>query len=86
MDFQQLIDSITPDIYKRLKQAVETGRWPNGEMLTPEQRQHSLQAVIAYDQKHKPAHERVGYIPAKPHTHCGGEAEVEEPQPIKWRL
>lgn len=85
MDFQQLIDSITPEIYERLQRAVETGRWPNGETLTQEQREYSIQAVIAYDLKHKPAHERTGYIPAKPHTHCGGNGEIAEPRPIKWQ-
>ena len=26
MDYEQLLDSLTPDLYERLKQAVETGR------------------------------------------------------------
>src|SRR5690606_37711830 len=49
MDYQQLLKTLTPDIYENLKRAVELGKWPNGEPLTPEQRETCLQAVIAWD-------------------------------------
>lgn len=89
MDFQQLIDAIDPDTCEKLRLAVETGKWANGTLLTEEQREHCLQAVIAYDQKHKPEEERVGFIPARQHTRCGGESEEvdpEAPQPVKMPL
>jgi hypothetical protein len=35
MDYEQLIDSLTPDIVERLRRGVETGRWPDGSALTP---------------------------------------------------
>ena len=88
MDYQQLIKTMTPAIYESLKRAVELGKWPNGERLTPEQRQTCLQAVIAYDHQHKPELERVVYIHTEKHDHCGGEGDVagiDEPQPLKWR-
>lgn len=88
MDYNQLINTMTPAIYASLKRAVELGKWPNGEKLTPEQRQTCLQAVIAYDHQHKPAQERVGYIHTEKHEHCGGEGEVaaaDEPKPLKWQ-
>ena len=62
MEYQDYVDSLTPDIVDRLRRGIETGRWPDGRPLTPEQREHSLQAVIAWDQSHRPEHERVGYI------------------------
>jgi uncharacterized protein YeaC (DUF1315 family) len=62
MDYQQLIDSLSPDVVDRLRRGVETGRWPDGRALTPEQREHSLQAIIAWDQRKAPAEQRVGYI------------------------
>ena len=49
---QTLIDSITPEIHENLKTAVEIGRWANGDRLTPEQLEHSLQAIIAYEARH----------------------------------
>lgn len=62
MDFLQLIDNLTPEIHQRLKRAVELGRWPDGTRLSAEQRELSLQAVIAYEARHVEASERVGYI------------------------
>lgn len=38
MDFEQVINSMTPDIYQRLVTAVELGKWPDGVALTPEQK------------------------------------------------
>jgi hypothetical protein len=42
VDYQQMIESMTPDIYKSLKRAVELGKWPDGQRLTSEQRHNSL--------------------------------------------
>ncbi|MGD9660971.1 MAG: YeaC family protein [Porticoccaceae bacterium] len=89
MDYQQLISTMTPDIYENLKRAVELGKWPNGERLSPEQRETCLQAVIAYDHKHKPEEERVGFIHTMKHDHCGSSgdssAEIDEPRPLSWK-
>lgn len=60
--FQALIDSITPEILANLKSAVETGRWPNGDRLTQQQVEHSLQAIIAYEARYVRDEERTGYI------------------------
>ncbi len=62
MNLKQLLRTITPDAYENLKYAVETGRWPNGVVLTPEQRELCLQAVIAYDLQHHEEPDRVGFI------------------------
>lgn len=95
MDFQQLINSITPEAYENLKRAVELGKWPDGVPLTPAQKEHCLQAVIAYDEKHKMTEERVGFIHTKKHSHCGSDGEdpfasqspaqdPATPKPLKW--
>ena len=73
MNFDSLINAITPEIYARLKRAVELGKWDNGVPLTPEQREYNLQAIIAYDQKHKDPEERVGYIEPKASSGCNDE-------------
>jgi uncharacterized protein YeaC (DUF1315 family) len=62
MVLDKLVKSITPEIYKNLKYAVETGRWPNGEPVSDPQREQCLQAIIAYDHLQLPESERVGYI------------------------
>lgn len=76
-DLQTLLDNITPDIYTALKRAVELGKWPNGVRLSAEQRETCLQAVIWYDARHKPEHERVGFIQRDEHEHCGSEGDQQ---------
>lgn len=88
MDYQQLLKSLTPEIYGSLQRAVELGKWPNGQTLTSEQRATCLQAIIAYGAMHKPEEERVGYIHTEKHDHCGGEGDttgLDDPQPLKWK-
>ena len=79
MNLQQLLNSITPDIYQQLQKAVETGKWPDGRSISEEQRALCMQAIIAYDQ-HKPEVERTGYVPPK-ESACAPE---DKPKPIKW--
>jgi len=95
MDFQQLIESITPEIYANLKGAVELGKWPDGSRLTIDQREQSLQAIIAYDARHKAEEERVGYIaPKKSKEPCSSKgssskssskSKLTDKQPLKWQ-
>ena len=60
--WQQLVAGMTPEIHQSLKTAVELGKWPNGDRLSAEQREHCLQAVIAWDQLHLPEAERTAFI------------------------
>ncbi len=39
---------MTPEVYNNLKTAVELGKWPNGDLLNEEQKENSLQLVMAY--------------------------------------
>ncbi|WP_111641902.1 YeaC family protein [Marinimicrobium alkaliphilum] len=87
MNYEQLLASITPDIYRRLRDAVALGKWPDGKPLTDEQKQTCIQAVITWEHQHLPPEEHTGYIAPKPHSHCGGDGEVadaNEPKPLKW--
>jgi len=78
---QALLDSITPEIHENLKTAVETGRWANGDRLTPEQLEHSLQAIIAYEARCVPEQQRVGFIDTtglqKSHCDTPGHSHAE---------
>ena len=80
MNIKQLIDSITPDIYQRLKQAVEIGKWPDGSALTDEQKALSMQAVIVYEESFSDD-QKTGFVPSKP-TACGPKGPDQEP--LKW--
>ncbi|XWJ89341.1 YeaC family protein [Phytobacter ursingii] len=52
MDYEQVINSMTPDIYQRLVTAVELGKWPDGVALTAEQKENSLQLVMLWQARH----------------------------------
>ncbi len=62
MDYDDLIESITPDTYRNMLTAIETGRWPNGDKLTDAQREHCMGAVIAWGERFLDEKDRVGYI------------------------
>jgi uncharacterized protein YeaC (DUF1315 family) len=84
-NLSDLLNNITPDIYQRLKTAVEIGKWPNGIAITSEQRELCMQAVIAYEMKHLPPEERSGFIPPQKHNHCGstkGNIADDDEQPL----
>ncbi|MBD1227008.1 YeaC family protein [Xenorhabdus griffiniae] len=62
MKLDDLLSAMTPEIYQRLVQAVELGKWQDGVPLTPEQKEYSLQAVMLWQAKynHDPEHMTVG--------------------------
>ncbi|MTD25723.1 YeaC family protein [Erwinia sorbitola] len=52
MELDEMIASMTPDIYQRLVTAVETGKWADGVALTREQKENSLQLVLLWQARH----------------------------------
>ena len=84
MEYQDLLKQLSPEVYARLKRALELGRWPDGQPLTDDQRNHCMQAVIAYDQIHLPQEQRVGYIERghKQGQQC--DDPPAEEQTLKW--
>lgn len=61
-NYRDQIQSMSVETYQSLKQSVELGRWPDGRLLSPEQRQNAMQAIIAWGQLHLPEGEQVGHI------------------------
>jgi uncharacterized protein YeaC (DUF1315 family) len=76
MNAQQLVDSITPEAYQRLVYAVETGKWPEGTTLSPQQRESCIQAMMLYQSKHnqQPEHMTVA---------AGGELHIKTKNDFK---
>ncbi|MGB9096432.1 YeaC family protein [Erwinia sp.] len=62
MELDEMIASMTPEVYQRLVTAVETGKWADGVALTPEQKENSLQLVMLWQARHNdnPQHMSVG--------------------------
>lgn len=79
--FRELIDRLTPDIYQQLKKSVEIGKWPTGQVITQEQRNLCMQAVIAYEEKHFPKQERTGFVPPKK-TSCDNANKPDDNEQI----
>lgn len=51
MNIDALVSAMSLETYNRLLQAVETGKWPDGSVLTDNQRDSSMQAVMMYQAK-----------------------------------
>ncbi len=62
MSVEQLVSSMTPEIYEKLQTAVELGKWEDGTPLTEEQKANTLQAVMLYQSRHNknPEHFTIG--------------------------
>lgn len=62
MELDEMIATMTPEVYQRLATAVETGKWADGVALTPEQKENSLQLVMLWQARHndEPQHMSVG--------------------------
>lgn len=79
MNIEQLIASMTPAIYKNMKDALELGRWGDGRPVTGEQKSNCLEAMIRYeDLNNIPEVERVGYVDM-----TNKRKKAAETQPIK---
>lgn len=63
MNFEDVAQQISPDIYRRFKEALELGKWPDGRILTKDQKEICLQAVIVYEAAQRvPEEQRTGYV------------------------
>ncbi|WP_221799604.1 YeaC family protein [Oceanobacter mangrovi] len=63
MTLEDLIQSMTPEVYENLKNAVALGKWPNGQALKEGQRELCLEAILHYEvAADVPFDERVGYV------------------------
>jgi uncharacterized protein YeaC (DUF1315 family) len=65
MTVDELIKSMTPEIYNNMKTALELSRWPDGRKLESEQKTLCMEALIRYENlSGMPAEQRIGYMDA----------------------
>lgn len=84
-DIKQMLEAMTPEVYRSFKRAVELRKWPNGAALTSEQVATCLQAMIAFEYQHLPETQRTGYVPPKTQP-CADDSHIHTHEtPIKWR-
>lgn len=79
--YRQSVQQMDRQVYDQLLTSLSTGRWPDGRTLSEEQRQHAMQAVIAWGKMHLPVEQRVGFIDKGAKA---GEA-CDEPTPLAWK-
>lgn len=72
-NFNDAAAQISPEIYQRFRQALELGKWPDGRVVTAEQKEICMEAVLIYEAAQNIAEsERVGYIDrTKKTSPCG---------------
>lgn len=63
MDLQLLIERMDIETYDSLKVSLEKGKWPDGQVLTPDQKRLVMEALIRWGHEHLPEEQRVGYLP-----------------------
>ena len=51
MSIEKLVNTITPEIYERLKYGAATGKWPDGTPLSNAQKEQTVQLVMMYQAK-----------------------------------
>ena len=82
-EFLELIHNITPDIYLSLRQSLEIGKWPDGRKLTDEQKELTMQAIIAWEIRNLPEEERTGYMGGQ---ECGSKSKAKAKAEIDTSL
>ena len=82
-----LFSYINEKLYQELKTAIELGRWPSGNVLSENQKQISLQAIIHYESRHLPDEQHTAYIYKPEHEACESSQDVNsmEEQIIKFK-
>ncbi|AMX01611.1 YeaC family protein [Microbulbifer thermotolerans] len=80
MSFEELLNNLNPEIIGSLKRAIELGKWPNGVVLTEEQRKLCVEAVVTWERGNLPPEAQVGYVPPKD-SPCG---DKDEAQTLQW--
>ncbi|WJV55791.1 DUF1315 family protein [Pectobacteriaceae bacterium CE90] len=79
MQLDDLINTMTPEIYQRLVTAVELGKWPDGVSLTAEQKENSLQIVMLWQSRHNIDAEHMS-------INTQGEIEIKSKQTLKQQF
>ncbi|MFB1116191.1 YeaC family protein [Dickeya dadantii] len=79
MQLDDLINSMTPEIYQRLVTAVELGKWPDGVPLTAEQKENALQMVMLWQARNNAEADHMT-------INTRGEIEMKSKQELKQRF
>jgi uncharacterized protein YeaC (DUF1315 family) len=63
MTVDDLIKTMTPDVFKNMKSALELSRWPDGRKMDRDQKVLCMEALLRYEEMtNMPADQRIGYM------------------------
>ena len=83
MEYNQLIAQLTPEVYLRLKTAIEVGKWPDGRVLTADQKASCMEAVLRYQSMKLDPEQHSGYMPDQCASSASKTPNETEEQVIK---
>ncbi|WP_075187408.1 YeaC family protein [Teredinibacter haidensis] len=84
MKAEEILKTMTPEIYRRFRSAIEVGKWPDGRKLSTEQIETCMQAIITYEGRYVAEIERTGYVPPKKKS-CDSTKSNNETNTLKWQ-
>ena len=61
----ELVESLTPEMVSDLKRAIELGKFPDGRVVSDDQKELMIEATILYDALKLPEEDRTGFIHRK---------------------
>ncbi|WP_444883685.1 DUF1315 family protein [Microbulbifer sp. PSTR4-B] len=83
MSFEQLLNNLNPQIVASLRRAIELGKWPNGVVITADQRSLCAEAVASWEAQNLPKEQQLGYVaPKTSKDPCS--AKKGDEQPLSW--
>lgn len=77
MTFDKVAQNLTREVYSSLRKSLELGKWPDGRVMSREQKEICMEAIITYEIKNNvPEEERVGYLNREKATSCSAEVRI----------
>jgi uncharacterized protein YeaC (DUF1315 family) len=83
MEYNQLIAQLTPEVYLRLKAAIEIGKWPDGRVLSADQKASCMEAVLRYQSMKLDPKKHSGYMPDQCASSASSAPKKTDEQVIK---
>jgi len=77
MTFDKVAQNLTREVYSSLRKSLELGKWPDGRVMSREQKEICMEAIITYEIKNNVAEEeRVGYLNRDKATPCSTDVRI----------
>ena len=83
--FEEKVQQLSPDMYRRFKAALEQGKWPDGQQVSEAQRATLTQAIIIFDNAHLPQGQRIGEMEDQCASKKDDNEKDDGTQEITWQ-